>query len=712
MLINREVDKMTIKQENVKKLLSPEVILFVGSQKIITQGIKNCQQIGFKGDIYAVHPKLEEIEGVPCYQSIQALPVVPDAAFIAVNKEQTISVVEQLNEIGVAGAVSYAAGFAEVGSNDLQKKLKKAAGNMAIAGPNCYGVLNYIDNVALWPDHFGGGTVENGVAIISQSGNLSMNLTMTERTLPLAYMISVGNQASLGIGDYIEAIIENPKVYAIGIYMEGLNDLHTFSRAAEKAFQKGIPIVVLKSGKSETGSKLTMSHTSSLAGANHLYDALFDRLHITRVDTLSALTETLKLFLVTKSIEGNRLGVLTCSGGESTLIADYVDAYGFQLPDLMDNQVSKLEKQLTQFENITNPLDYNTSIWGNEPELTRCFETMMQGNFDVTILVLDYLIEAIEPNGWKASINAFMKAKQTMNKPAVVISTFTEGIPLAIREELIKNGVTPLQGMHEAFMALEAVMNNSAEQKISSEDTRNLFLPHSEEIESTDTSVLNEWEGKKMLSNYEIDVPKGRLIEADLTGFDALEALTPPFVVKAVSKHIVHKSDIGAVKVNVQSIEEVKEIIHELSKNVIDYAQEGIQYLVEEMVQNPVAEMTIGIKRDPQFGPAIVIGTGGELVNLLNDSAVVMLPATKNHIQKALQSLKTYPLLEGFRGRPLGDVDAFIEAVQSVARLTEDYYDEVLELDVNPLLVLPEGQGVVAVDAFIRLANNRKIDIA
>ncbi|HLR63794.1 MAG TPA: acetate--CoA ligase family protein [Lentibacillus sp.] len=708
---------MTKRQENLIKLLSPEVILFIGSKKIIRQGIKNCLQIGFAGEIYVVHPKESMLEGFPCYDSIQTLPKAPDAAFIAVNKEQTVSVVRQLNEIGTHGAVCYAAGFAESGAGDLQEQLITNAGDMVLVGPNCYGVLNFLDNAALWPDHYGSVSVDSGAAIISQSGNLSMNMTMAGRTLPLAYMISVGNQASLGIGDYIEALIENPRVNAIGIYMEGLDDLDTFQRAAEKSLQKGVPIVVLKTGRSETGSQLTMSHTSSMAGSDELYNALFERFHILRVDTLSALTETLKLFCVTGSMESKKLGVLTCSGGESTIMADFAAEYGFSLPALTDEQTAALKERLTKFEHVSNPLDYNTSIWGNEPELIRCFRTFMQGDFAVTVLVLDYLIsEPTELDPWQASINALIKAKQETNRPAVVISTFTEGIPGHVREMLIQNGITPLQGVDEAFAALNANTYFSSQQQMQMFQTeaRTLLLPVQWTNTNAGTTVLNEWEGKQLLAGYGVSVPQGRLLSHSLDELSTIKELSPPFAVKAVSKGITHKSDIGAVKVNIQDHTEVIQVINQMNHDLADKTNDidDILFLVEEMVPGVVLEMTIGIKRDDQFGPALVVGAGGELVNFLNDTAVIMLPANEQNIRKALGSLKCMELLNGFRGRPKGDMEALVNTVQSIASFAEQYYDEILEMDVNPLLVLPEGKGTIAVDTFIRLANTTQIDIA
>lgn len=690
---------MNLKEKNLRQMLSPQSIAFVGSKKYVEQGIKNCRNLGYQGKIFAVNRSEKEIAGMICYQNIADLPQKIDAVFLAIHREKTIEAVRELAQLGTAGCVCYAAGFAEIGNDHLQTELINAAQDMALVGPNCYGVLNYLDRLSLWPDRHGGQTVDKGVAIISQSGNISLNLTMNDRSLPLAYVFSVGNQAVLEIADYISVLCEDPRVTAIGLHIEGLNDLDAFSRAAEKALEKGVPLVALKTGTSEMGSKLTMSHTSSLAGSDELYQALFDRLNICRVDSLTALIETLKLFSITRSIKGRNLGVLTCSGGESTIVADFAATYGFVLPSLNENVKETLENQLTEFEHVSNPLDYNTSIWGKEKEIERCFTTFMKDNFDLILLILDLLDQDngdIQP--WEASINALISASHTNQSPLVVISTLAEGLPSNIRKKLIQNGITPMQGISEAFRAIFAVQ----QYYIKKEQRRKVkikLLAGSHLSESSAYS-LTEWEGKQLLRAYGLQVPKGILVSKEeeivIRGMDG------PFVVKGVSKQLAHKTEFGAVILNVQNKPEVMQAIEQISKNLAHIPEEEQLFLIEEMVHEAVAELNIGLIRDAQFGLALVISMGGELVNLLNDSVPLLLPTTKDEIKEAIYSLKGIKLLEGFRGRPLGDLEAVVTAAEAVALFAEDHLDSLLELDINPLLVLPKGKGVRAVDALIR----------
>ncbi|MGO4889423.1 acetate--CoA ligase family protein [Anaerobacillus sp. MEB173] len=694
------------KIENISRLFSPQSIVFIGNKGIVSQAIRNNHLIGFSGDIFVVHPTESQIEGYTCYPSIQDLPNVPDVAFVSVRGEKTIEIVQQLNTLGTAGCVCYAAGFAEIGAHDLQEKLVDAAGNMALIGPNCYGMINYLDRVILWPDRFGGKPAEKGIAVISQSGNISLNFTLSDRSVPLAYVISVGNQAVLKMEDYVDALLEDSRITAIGLHIEGLDDIEKFSKVAKKALKKQIPIVALKTGTSSIGSELTLSHTSSLAGSDELYQTLFTRLNICRTDSMSTFLETLKLFSVTGKINGRNLGVLTCSGGDSTLAADLADKKKFVLPKLSHEQIHALRQQMPEFAHVSNPLDYNTSIWGNEQELERCFSTMVEGNFDVTILILDYLQPTLgDLQGWKASITSLINTKRNYDKPIILLSVLSEGIPGEVREILIENKITPLQGLSDSFAALDNVINyyQSLQQIGNIEEIHERLLQAKFNHPIRNDKIVDEWESKQILSQFGLLLPKGQL----LSSADELEItkeVTGPFVVKAVSSEIPHKTEAGAVILNLQDKESVINAIEEINARTRHVSSANKKFLVEEMVSETVAELVIGLKRDEQFGLALVIGTGGIFVNFLNDSSTLLLPTNENEIRNALSSLKGFQLLNGFRGRPKGDINYVIEIIKGIARFAEEYADRILELDVNPLLVLPEGKGAVACDALIRFS--------
>jgi len=542
------------------------------------------------------------VAGRRCYRSVAELPEAPDASFIAVNREQTIAVVRELAARGAGGAVAYAAGFAEIGDEGaaLQAELVAAAGELALIGPNCYGLLNYFDGVALWADQHGGKSLERGVAIVSQSGNISLNLTMAGRSVPLGYVISVGNQAVLTIGDYLEALVEDPRISAIGLYMEGLSDVATFSRAAARALEKNIPIVALKVGTSDIGAQVALSHTSSLAGSDQLYEALFARLGIIRVDSIAGLLETLKLLAVVGPLAGPRLCVFTCSGGESALIADLAEPAGLEFSPLSREQADDLKRQMTVFTTIANPFDYNTAVWGDVAALERCFTTVMQSGFDVGVLMIDYPdVEGCDPSGWDASVDGFIAAHKTTGCPAVVASTLPELLPRRTRERALANGLAPLQGLSETVAGLGAAADYARRRTalLAGGGPDALHLPGPAES-AGEPRLLDEWEAKRRLAAHGLRVPEGRRVSG-VEAPAAAQEIGFPVVLKAAGPDLAHKTEAGAVALGLDSEAAVAAAVTEISANLAARDGGADGFLVERMVPGAVAELIVGVKRDP-----------------------------------------------------------------------------------------------------------------
>ena len=687
--------------EKLRRLLAPRHLAVIGGEaaRIV---VEQCLAVGFKGEIWPVNPRRAEIAGIPCVPSLEDLPEVPDAAFVGVPREATVEVVGALADRGVAGAVCYAAGFAERGAEGaaLQERLVAAAGEMAVVGPNCFGLLNYLDGAALWPEGHGGEARDRGVALVMQSGNIALNLTMQERSLPIAYVISAGNQACLGLGDYVDALIDDPRVSAIGLYIEGLSDVPGFARAAARALEKGVPLVALKTGNSEMGARIALSHTSSLAGTEALYDALFKRLGVLRVETLGAFIETLKYFVVAPPLPGPRLAVTCCSGGEASLAADLAAQLGLELPALDQDQVAALTEVLSDIVTIANPLDYNTVVWGNRDGLTRTFSAMMAGQADAAVLLIDYPRSGTPGyQAWDAATEALVAASPERAVQRVIISTLPELMPATVRDYAMARGVVPLQGLEEGFIALALAARYDAARRAPAGPTELLAPPPV----AGQAVTLDEAESKARLAPYGLAAPPGRLVGADEAPGAAAE-IGFPVVVKAVSATLAHKTEAGAVKLNLRSEPAVAEAIAAMAPLGVD------RLLVESMVEDGVAEMIIGVQRDPQFGLVLVLGAGGVLVELMADSRSLLLPCDRAQVLDALESLKGWRLLTGFRGRPAGDIEALVEAALAVARFAEDHAESLLELDLNPVLVRPAGQGVVVADALIRLAEKEEKD--
>lgn len=674
----------------LKRLLQPKTIAVVGGVEA-HEVVRQCDVLGFDGKIWPVNPKRAEMEGRACFNTLESLPEPPDVAFVAVPRDKTVELVRYLSEIGAGGVVCMASGFAETGEEGVnsQWQLIDAAGEMPIVGPNCYGFLNYLDGAALWPDQQGGERCKQGVAIISQSGNLGMDIAMQQRNVPIGYLISVGNQACLSIADYINVLIEDERINAIGLQFEGLLDIGAFSRAALAALKKKIPIVAIKAGRSELARQTAVSHTSSLTGADNLYDALFDRMGIARVNTLAQFLETLKLLSVTGTLSGNEIATISCSGGEAAMAADLAENYGLKFPPLNDVQRQGLSEALGPRVALANPLDYHTYIWGDKDAQQKCFSAMMLGEQDVTLKIIDFPIEGVcDPTNWYHTVSAFEYAADETGSQGVVVSMLSENLPKDLRQRLCETGIPPMQGLEECLCAIANANFIHEKQQDNSEPVTNFSLAQGDDI------VLNEHQAKQAIASYGVSVPKSRVCRAE----DVLAAVSEigfPVVLKALSSQITHKTEAGAVRIDLQTERQVDQALTSM-KDLSKY------FLVEEMVDKPVAEILVGVARDAQFGLVLVIGAGGVLTELLRDTQTLLFPVQENQIHDALSKLSIYKLLGGFRGQPDGDIEALVAAVLSISRFAESNSDTLLELDINPLMVFEKGQGVKAVDALIR----------
>ncbi len=693
---------LTKRQQNIRRLLKPRHVCIVGGQAM-ADSIARCAQAGFDGEIWVVNPKYQELGGRKCYPSIAALPEAPDATFIAVPREATIEILEELQARGAGGAICYAAGFAEVGGEGvaLQKKFIAASGDLAVVGPNCYGILNYLNGIVLWPTGHNGQKVETGCAMVAQSGNIALNLTCSDRSVPFAYVITSGNQVVLNVADFVDALAEDPKVTAIGLYIEAVSDIPAFSRAAAKALVNGKPLIALKAGKSELGSQLAMSHTSSLAGSDRMYDALFDRLGVIRVNSIPDLLETMKLISIAGLPQGKNLAVFTCSGGDGLMTADLAEELDVPLNPHNPEQVADLKTQLPNFASVTNPLDYNTSLWSHEDLLTKCFGTVMRGDYDAGMLIIDYATDGeASEHACDASVNAIMSACASHGKMSIVTSTLPELLPARVRNRMAKHHAAPMQGLPEAMRAFAAAAYFARQRQELKATTADALIMPPTPVLNGPTQIISEHSAKFVLGKHGLKTPPSRVV-APADAAKAAVELGFPVVIKVAMPVIAHKTEAGAVAVNLKSAAEVEAAVARMHESVGTYKR-GVkieQVLVEAMVKEVVAELIIGVKRDAQFGLALVVGAGGVLVEMVEDSALLLLPTDRKTVEKAIHSLKIAKLLRGYRGKPAGDIEAVVNSIMAVAAYAEAHRGDLVELDVNPLMVL--SKGAIAVDALI-----------
>ncbi|NGO09591.1 acetate--CoA ligase family protein [Streptomyces sp. HC44] len=719
-------EALSARARNLHRLLKPRHIAVFGGRRA-AEVVRQCRRIGFDGEIWPVHPTRRTVEGLPCYPEADALPEPPDASFVAVSREPTIEIVSALARRGAGGVVCYASGFAEAGGSgiELQHRLVEAAGDLAVIGPNCYGVLNYLDGAALWPDEHGGVRTGRGAAIITQSGNIGLNLTMQRRSLPLAYLITMGNGAGLRLHEVVDGLLDDPRVSAIGLHIEGLEDVVGFSRVALKALERRIPLVALKAGSSELGARTALSHTSSLAGSDALYETLFRRMGVARVRDLPGLLETLKFFAVHGALPGARIASASCSGGEASLVADLAQPRGVELPRFPARVTDRLGAVLGDRVALANPLDYHTYIWGERAALTECFDAVLGAGFDAYLLVLDLPRAAParpradpadrvdplpdradpspgqSPTPWETAVEALVSAHRRTPATACLVGTLPEGLPEEAGARLLAEGIAPMQGLTECLDAVAAAAAIGAAQA-GVHAIRPLTAPPVLTLgDGGGARMLDEWEGKRALAARGVRVPEGGAVTGTDEAVRRARELGFPVVLKAVSASLAHKTEAGAVRLDLTSPDEVRLAATEMRRRGLPD-----RLLVERMLRDPVAELIVGVHRDPQFGQALTLGAGGTAVELLRDTAILLLPASRQEIRTALGSLRTWPLLDGYRGRPKGDIEAVLDAVTGIAEYARDHAAELTELEVNPLLVMPEGSGAYAVDVLVRLTDS------
>jgi acyl-CoA synthetase (NDP forming) len=676
-----------------ERLLQPRSIAVFGGMAA-EELIRQCDRMGYEGELWPVHPKKTEILGHTAYRSVEELPGSPDAAYIAVNRYLTIDIVRELAARNAGGAVCYATGFTEAGEEgaELEEQLRQVCGEMPLVGPNCYGLLNYVDGAMLWPDQQGGRRVERGVAIITMSSNVAFNLTMQRRGLPIAYAVSLGNKLKFDLHDAIRVFSAQERVSAIGLYLEAVSDPVAFEEAVGVARQTGKPIVAIKTGRSEVAQKIVVSHTASLAGSDALMDALFERVGVARVGSLEELVEALKVLHVLGPLEGGRIGAMSSSGGDLSLIGDAMIGTSLTMPPLSEEGVRRVGPTVHERIVVANPLDYQMFDWNDEERLTDTFSAFVSDNFDVSLCVLDYpRADKCDPSTWLGAERAFIRAAGQTGVATAVLSTFTDTMPEPLAERLIEKGIVPLAGIDTGIAGLQAAADVGAGWR------RDPCAPLLDSVslrEGGRGQVLDEAEAKSVLGNYGLPVPASTVVRDAGEAATAAAEIGFPVVVKALG--VAHKTDVGAVRLDLTTADEVATAVAAMS-----HLAES--YLVEKMVEGVVAELIVGVARDAQFGPYLVVGGGGILVELMKDSRSILLPVDRGRVLATLESLRCAPLFRGFRGKPRADLGAAADAILAIAGFVEDEASAIVELDVNPLMLLPEGRGAVAADVLLRM---------
>ena len=672
---------------NLSKLFRPKKLAIIGgywADFVFDENIK----IGFKGKIWHINPKRSSSKKKKYYKSLADLPSIPDCVYIAVSNDLTIKLMKDISDMGAGGAVCLASRFSELNTLEGKEKTKKLVANSGktpFLGPNCYGFINYFDKVSVWSDQVAGSQTNKGVAIICQSGTIGNTISFNHRSLPIGYIISLGNQAKISIEDTIEYALKDKRVTAIGIYAEGFTSINKLIRVLKISKEKKIPIAIVKVGRSKVASETILTHTGSLSGKENIYDALFKRMGVARCETLSELTELLKYFHTHGVISNDQISIMGPSGGDMAMLGDAAEALNLKFGKIKPQIKTDLKKVNHPGVIVSNPFDMQTYNWNDPDNIEKTFKIFFKNNFSSISLMLDFPnMEKCDTDEWDAIVDKFIKVAKKY-KNGSLISSLSDTMPKHIRDKCINNGISPLQGMKEALFTIKKAIEIGSIWKNESAVKNYKIKKKNKNIKT-----YSEFESKKFLKKIGIKIPKGIISNKIKLKKDSAK-IGFPLVAKIHSNQIFHKSEHNGVITNIKNINELVSKTKKF-KN---------QILLEQMVKDSLIEILIGIKIDDEFGPVIVIGAGGIYTELIRETKTLLLPLTKKDIQNELKHMKIGKILFGYRNQDRADIDSLIKVILSLSKFAEKNINKLHEIEINPLIVCKKNKGVFAVDALI-----------
>jgi acyl-CoA synthetase (NDP forming) len=709
---------------NLQALLDPQSIAVIGASndptKISGRPIEYLTRYGYQGSIYPINPKYSEIQGFKSYPSIGEAPAGIDLVIIAIPGQMVLDALRDCHRNQVKSCIVFSSGFAELGDEgrDIQQEMTQLANQtgMRIIGPNCQGVVNVTKgSMATFSTSFAEGELCRGSsAIISQSGAVAAMVYRIQKEdygQGIKYWVATGNEADATVSELIEQVVSDPDVKVIQAYLEDVKDGEALIRAAKKARELHKPILALKSGKTEEGKKAASSHTGALAAEDAVFDAIFHHYGVVRVDDVIELAAFPQLFKTSKKINGKNVAILSNSGGLGVMMVDQCKALGLDLAVFRDETKRKLAEILPVFASVQNPIDVTAQLLNDRKLLSHALPIMMSDpNVDIIILAL-----GIVGKGYDIPfiIEDLARAQQEGNQ---LIAVSWVGSQKGVVEQISRRGVPAFEDPSLCVRGISKfVQYNLSQQNAaveSKEDVVPLHTPLEVVTSQTSNGFLSEYASKRLLRQWGLIVSTEMLVKSEEQACDAARSMGFPVVLKVSSPHIQHKTEIGGVVLNITNendlIRAYQAIMENSKKQVPQEQIEGL--LVQEMVGKGF-EISLGMKRDPAFGPMLMVASGGIYIEVLKDFQLLVPPVTNAQVRQAVQDLVMAPLLQGTRGKAKLDVDALCQTIVSFSQFVMENQDKIEEVDLNPVIVLQEGQGVKIVDALIKLSDQPPIRI-
>ena len=686
------------------RLFNPRSVAVVGASadptKLTGRPIDYLKRHGFAGAIYPVNPRYQELAGLACYPAVSALPMAPDVGLVLLGSDRVVEAVRDLARIGTPAAIVLASGFGEAGPEGerRQRELREAAGKMRLLGPNTIGLVNVTDRIMLSAS----GAMElaefptGSIALISQSGGILGSLLSrgAARGIGFSKLIATGNEADLEVTDCLDYLLDDPATAVIALYLEGLRAPERFRAAAARAAEIGKPIVAFKVGRSEAGMRSAVSHTGALAGADAVYDALFRQLGVTRAMTFADLLDIPAALAPRRALGGRRLAIVTSTGGAATLVADSAGLAGFEMP-APDAPTAQALNALDLPDAVLdrNPID--VTLAGLRPEVLRTVINTLLASPTYDALIVIVGASGIGQPDLVA--RPVIEAAQATDKPVMVyVSPEAPGIV----QHLNRNRVPAFAAPESCAAALAALLQPGKQRPVPAIASPRTGQSLPEDLPAS--GPLNEAESKQLFARFGIPSTQECVVASASEAEAAAQILGGRAVLKILSRHVMHKTEVGGVRVDV-SVREIARHCAEMAAAVSakdPHALEG--FLVQELIRDGV-ELILGFHRDPQLGAAVLLGMGGIATELFNDTTLRLVPVTQDDAREMIASLRSAPLLRGFRGRPRYDVDALKRAIVAFSDMVVTLGSRIAEAEINPLFVLPEGRGVRAGDGLVML---------
>jgi acyl-CoA synthetase (NDP forming) len=696
----------------VQSLLSPKSIAIVGASEKVGPGfnaVKALEFVGYEGEVHLVNPRSPELFGRRTYASLDDIPGSVDAVFVAVGAEAVVDVAKQAVRKGAGAMAILSSGFGETedGKAAQQALIKIAEANdIAVCGPNCLGLLNFVGRTALFgtslPDHVGRG----GVAAIVQSGSVGIALLNSARGIGFSYLITTGNEAVTSASDYIDAVIDDPSVSTILVFAEQIKKPAAFMKALRRARDANKPVIVLKSGRSQSGKAAVMAHTGAIAGSDEACDAALLATGAIQVHSIDELIETA---LLASSISarptGSQLGGLSLSGGEIALVLDAAEELGVAFAPLGPAK-PKVKALLPPFAHLANPLDLT---WAGlyDPNVAKDCAEAIASQDDVGMLVLiqdaPSRLGAQQAARYSRLLEAVASGASAAKTPVVALSNVSDQPHSALQDVADKAKIPYLRGTRVGLSAISRYVtwSTSSTRTLVGGSPREANLARSGLDLVPSHRLAAEHEARDVLKSYGVEGPRETFAASVNEAVAAAQDIGFPIVLKGLVENMVHKSDAGLVKVGLASTEEVRRATEAMLVSAAKFpANKFFGFLVQRKVSS-LGEIFVGARVDADFGPLVVVGAGGVQVELYKDVAIRLAPIDEDAAREAIASTKVAQLLGGFRGAPVGDIQAVARTVSALSRFMADFSDRIHEIEINPLAVLEKGQGCVALDCVL-----------